>query len=59
MVSILQLRIIGTAGIALGLLILLLGFLTLSKNTLATGFVVIIISVTILYYVWRMSDRQQ
>ncbi len=59
MISLQQLRIIGTAGVVLGLLILLWGFLTLSKNALATGFVVIIIALAILYYVWRMGDRQQ
>ncbi len=59
MVSILQLRVIGTAGIVFGLLLLLWGFLTLAKNWLATGFVVIIIAVTLLYYSKRMGETQK
>jgi hypothetical protein len=57
MVSILQIRIIGTAMLVLGMLILLYGVLTLAKNVLATGFVAIIIAVTLLYYARRMGDR--
>ena len=59
MVSTLQLRVIGTAMLVLGLLILLYGFVTLAKNVLATSFIVIIIALTLLYYTWRMGDRPQ
>jgi uncharacterized protein YjeT (DUF2065 family) len=59
MVSILQLRLIGTAGIVFGLLILLWGILMLDKQWLATGFVVIIIAVTLLYYSKRMDEMKK
>ncbi|MGA9140632.1 MAG: hypothetical protein WBZ29_10435 [Methanocella sp.] len=59
MLSILQLRIIGTGGIVVGLLLLLWGFLTLAKNWLATGFIVMIIAVTLLYYSKRMGETQK
>lgn len=59
MVSILQLRLIGTAGLVFGLLILLWGILMLDKQWLATGFVVIIIAVTLLYYSKRMDETNK
>ena len=59
MVTNLQLRIIGTGMLVLGLLLLLWGILTLGKSVLATGFIVVVIAVTILYYTWRMGERPQ
>ncbi|OPY26558.1 MAG: hypothetical protein A4E28_02449 [Methanocella sp. PtaU1.Bin125] len=59
MVSNLQLKIIGTAGLVFGLLILLWGILMLSKQWLATGFVAIIIAVTLLYYGKRMEELEK
>jgi membrane protein implicated in regulation of membrane protease activity len=56
MVNSLQLRVIGTVGLVFGMLILLWGFLMLSKQWLATGIVVIIIAVTLLYYGKRMGE---
>jgi|AGTN01.3.fsa_nt_gi hypothetical protein len=57
MVSILQIRAIGTAMLVLGLLVFLYGLVTVAKNVLATAFVLVIIAVTLLYYARRMSDR--
>lgn len=57
MVSVLQIRIIGTAMLVLGLLILLYGVLTWDKKAFATGFIGIIIAITLLYYTRRMGDR--
>ena len=59
MVTNLQLRIIGTAMLVLGLLLLLWGLLTWAKNICATGFIAVVIAVTLLYYTWRMGDRPQ
>jgi high-affinity Fe2+/Pb2+ permease len=59
MVSVLQIRIIGTAVLVLGMLIFLYGLLTLAKNVIATSFIAIIIAVTLLYYARRMGDRPQ
>jgi high-affinity Fe2+/Pb2+ permease len=57
MVTVLQIRIAGTAMLVLGMLIFLYGVLTLAKNVLATSFIAIVIAVTLLYYVRRMGDR--
>lgn len=59
MVSNVQLKIIGTAGLVFGLLILLWGILMLSKQWLATGFVAIVIAVTLLYYGKRMEELEK
>lgn len=59
MVSILQIRIIGTAMLVLGMLILLYGILTTDRQACATCFIVLIIAVTLLYYARRMGDRPQ
>jgi hypothetical protein len=59
MVSVLHIRIIGTAMLVLGMLILLYGLLTLDKQVCATCFIVLIIGVTLLYYARRMGDRPQ
>jgi hypothetical protein len=57
MVSVLQIRIIGTAMLVLGMLIFLYAVLTWSNQACATGFIVLIIAATLLYYARRMGDR--
>jgi hypothetical protein len=59
MVTVLQIRIAGTAMLVLGMLIFLYALLTLDKQACATCFIVVIIAVTLLYYARRMGDRQQ
>ena len=59
MVTVLHIRIAGTALLVLGMLIFLYGILTMEKNVLATSFVAVIIAVTLLYYARRMGDRPQ
>jgi uncharacterized membrane protein YccC len=59
MVSVLQIRIIGTAMLVLGMLIFLYALLTWSNQACATAFIVVIIAVTLLYYARRMGDRPQ
>jgi hypothetical protein len=56
MVTILQLKIIGTAMLVLGMLLFLYGVLMLDKKVLATSFVMVIIAVTLLYYSRRMGE---
>lgn len=56
MVTILQLKIIGTAMLVLGMLLFLYGVLTVDKKVLATSFVMVIIAVTLLYYSRRMGE---
>lgn len=59
MVSVLHIRIIGTAMLVLGMLLLLYGVVTWDKQVCATCFIVVIIAVTLLYYSSRMGDRPQ
>jgi hypothetical protein len=59
MVRVLQIRIIGTAMLVLGMLALLYGILTLGNQVCATGFILVIIAVTLLYYARRMGDHPQ
>ena len=59
MVSVLQIRIIGTAMLVLGMLIFLYALLTWSNQACATAFVIVIIAVTLLYYARQMGDRPQ
>ncbi len=59
MVSVLQIRIAGTAMLVLGMLIFLYAVLTWSNQVCATALVVIIIAVTLLYYAKHMGDRPQ
>lgn len=59
MVSVLHIRIIGTAMLVLGMLLLLYGIVTMDKQVCATCFIVLIIAVTLLYYSRRMGDRPQ
>lgn len=57
MVSVIQIRIVGTAILVLGLLMFLWGVLTWDKQVFATSFVALIISGTLLYYAWQMGER--
>jgi hypothetical protein len=59
MVNVLQIRIIGTAMLVLGMLVLLYAILVGGNQACATGFIVLIIAVTLLYYARRMGDRPQ
>jgi hypothetical protein len=59
MVSVIQIKIIGTAMLVLGMLALFYGVVTMAKNVLATSFIIIIIAVTLLYYARRMDDHPQ
>ena len=57
MVSVELLRIAGIVVLVAGVLILLWGILELAKNVIATGFIAIVIALTLLYYTWRMPPR--
>jgi uncharacterized membrane protein YccC len=59
MVTVLQIRVIGTAMLVLAMLIFLYAVLSWSNQACATAFIVIIIAVTLLYYARRMGDRPQ
>ncbi len=59
MVSVVQIKIAGTAMLVLGLLIFLYALLTWSNQACATAFVVVIIAVTLMYYANRMGDGPQ
>jgi membrane protein implicated in regulation of membrane protease activity len=55
MVSVLHIRIIGTAMLVLGMPLLLFGILTGDKQVCATCLIVLIIAVTLLYYSKRWA----
>ncbi len=59
MVSVLQIRIIGTAMLVFSMLLFLYSLLTMNRQACATCFIALIIAVTLLYYARRIGDRPQ
>jgi hypothetical protein len=59
MVTVIQIRIIGTAMLVFSMLLFLYGLLAMDKQICATCFIVLIIAVTLLYYAKRMGDRPE
>lgn len=59
MLSILQLKVVGIIIAAAGLIILLSGIIFWSKQIMAMGLVACLISVSILYYSWRLKPPRE